>query len=247
MSQEELQAGQPAADENSTGSSVSSRGGANVSRRAFTIGIGSTVALLGLGALKFTPAEALVRPPGGSDEDALLSKCNHCNRCIGVCPYNIILPQELDKGFIGMRLPYMSFSRNTPGLLDSLQYCDFCTRENGGHPRCVQVCPTGALELPDDFSPDTCVIGKAQLDTSLCMAYRSGYCAYCHDACAQVRGENAAISYVGSADSASLLPVVNTDLCNGCGACESVCVSTQAGSAIDINRRAIVVVPLEQD
>ena len=33
--------------------------------------------------------------------------------------------------------------------------------------------------------------------------------------------------------------------CNGCGACEAVCVSAQAGSTMNASERAIVVKPLE--
>lgn len=225
-------------------SSAAPKADNTLSRRTFAIGVGSTVALLGLGALKFVPAEALVRPPGGQDEATLLSKCTHCNRCVGACPYDIIKPQELDRGLVGMRLPYMQFSRNTPGVLDSLQYCDFCVRENGGTPRCVHVCPTGALSQ-DGLTADNYKLGVAVIDANLCMAYRSGYCAYCHDACEIARGaDKAAITYVGSADDQSRLPVVNADLCNGCGACESVCVSIQAGSTRDVRERAIVIRPL---
>ena len=36
-----------------------------ISRRSLVLGTGGIAALLGLGCLKFTPAEALVRPPGG--------------------------------------------------------------------------------------------------------------------------------------------------------------------------------------
>lgn len=217
-----------------------------VSRRTFAIGVGSTVALLGLGALKFAAPAPLVRPPGGQDEGQLLAKCNHCNRCIGACPQDIIYPQELDKGFVGMRLPYLYFSRNTPGKVESLKYCDFCAETNNGVPKCVEVCPTGALALPALFDISTAMLGKAVLEPDLCLAYRSGYCAFCFDACAEARGEDhSAIYYVGSKDDASRLPVVDVDLCNGCGACESVCVSVQAGSTHDAKVRAIVVKPTE--
>ena len=216
-----------------------------VSRRALCIGVGSTVALLGLGALKLVPAEACVRPPGGQDEAELLARCTHCNRCVGACPYGIIRPQQMDKGFLGFRLPYLDFSHNTPGVMEALQYCDYCARENGGVPRCVEVCPTEALSPAAGENADNFVLGVAELDTVLCMAYRSGYCAFCHDACVEARGEaNAAIYYVGSETDHSRLPVVDADKCNGCGACESVCVSVQAGSTRDTKERAIVVRPL---
>ncbi len=219
---------------------------ATITRRTFAIGVGATAALCGLGALKFANPGALVRPPGGQTEYGLLAACNHCNRCVGACPQNIILPQELDKGFVGMRLPYLEFSRNKPGNLEVLQYCDFCESTNDGMPKCVEVCPTDALSLPELFDLKSYVLGTAYLDTDLCLAYRSGYCAYCYEACIIARGESdAAIYYVGSAEDASRLPVVDVNKCNGCGACESVCVSVQAGSTRDANVRAIIVKPLE--
>ena len=165
------------------------KGEAAVTRRTFAIGVCATVAMLGLGAVKLVPAEAQVRPPGGQDENALLAKCNHCNRCIGACPYGLIRPQQLDKGLAGMRLPYLDFSRNTPGVIDALKFCDFCARTNGGMPLCAEVCPTGALDLPAAFDGSAYVLGRAVLDPDLCMAYRSGFCAFCHDACVEARGE----------------------------------------------------------
>ena len=42
-----------------------------------------------------------------------------------------------------------------------------------------------------------------------------------------------------------MLCVVDPTKCNGCGACEAVCVSAQAGSTMNASERAIVVKPLE--
>lgn len=224
---------------------------ASFSRRTFAIGVGSTAALLGLGSLRYLGSTPLVRPPGGQDEEGLIGACVHCYRCAEACPYGLIRPAKPEYGIWGMRTPRMEFSDNYPGVLDAMKYCDFCARANGGMPLCVEVCPSTALSLPDDFDPATARIGVAGLDTSLCLAYRSGYCSYCRDACVQVRGEDhAAITFreETSADgSVSQVPVVNPDLCNGCGACESVCVSTQAGSALDAKVRAIVVKPLSEE
>lgn len=234
--------------EGGEGTELPRKRGTSFSRRTFAIGVGSTVVLLGLGSLRYVGSTPLVRPPGGQDEDALISKCVHCYRCVEACPYDLIRPAKPECGIVGMHTPRMEFSDNYPGVLDAMKYCDFCARENGGIPLCAEVCPSTALSLPADFDSQTARIGVAELDSDLCLAYRSGYCSYCRDACVQVRGEeHAAISFKEekSADgSVSQVPVVNPDLCNGCGACESVCISTQAGSALDAKVRAIVVKPL---
>lgn len=89
----------------------------------------------------------------------------------------------------------------------------------------------------------------AVLNTETCIAYRSSFCAFCHDVCIQVRGEENAAIYYQNADAADALdtrlPVVDAEKCNGCGACEAVCVSAQAGSTMNASERAIVVKPLE--
>lgn len=215
-----------------------------ISRRSFVIGAGTTAVLLGLGATRFLPSTQAVRPPGGQDEDALTSACIRCNRCVEACPQKIIVPSHIEYGLLNMRTPHLEFSKNEPGILDSIAYCDFCANENGGFPRCVKVCPTQALFLESNFDAASIVLGTAEINTDLCMAYRSGKCAFCHDACVQVRGDqNAAIYYSG--DDANLLPKVDAQKCNGCGACEAVCVSTQAGSIISGSERAIIVRPVQ--
>ena len=55
------------------------RGG--ITRRGLFIGVGSTAALLGLGALRYAGHNPLNRPPGGTDEAHLVSGCIRCERC----------------------------------------------------------------------------------------------------------------------------------------------------------------------
>lgn len=219
-----------------------------ISRRTFAIGLGSTLALIGLGAGRYVGSVPVVRPPGGQDEIALVSKCVHCYRCMEACPFHLIVPSSIEQGILGMRTPRMKFSDNDPGVLDALKYCDFCARENGGVPLCAQVCPSDALDPGASFDSATAVIGVARLDENLCLAYRGARCAFCYDACRQVRGDDAAAIYYENAETAdgtSLLPLVDHAKCNGCGACESVCVSAQAGSTRNASVRAIVIDPLE--
>lgn len=220
-----------------------------VTRRTLCIGVGATVALAGLGALRYVGSEALVRPPGGQDEERLVSRCVHCYRCIEACPERVIVASSIGSGVLNMRTPRMEFSDCPPGQLNAFRYCDFCAERNGGVPLCVEACPSGALQLPVEYDCDTEVIGVAELNTETCIAYRSSYCAFCYDVCRQVRGEENAAIFYQNADAlgadATRLPVVDVDKCNGCGACEAVCVSAQAGSTKDAAQRAIVVRPLE--
>lgn len=220
-----------------------------LSRRTLCIGAGATLAMAGMGSLRYLGSEPLVRPPGGQNEEALVSKCVHCYRCIEACPERVIRPASAETGLLNMRTPRMEFSNCYPGQLDDFRYCDACAQRNGGAPLCVQACPTEALHLAPGENAREAILGIAQLDTQLCIAYRSSYCAFCYDVCRQVRGEEHAAIFYQNADSlaadATRLPVVDADKCNGCGACEAVCVSAQAGSTLNASVRAIVVKPLE--
>ena len=55
-----------------------------ISRRALCVGLGGTAALLGLGAVRYAGSAPLVRPPGGQDEEALVSACIRCEKCYAV-------------------------------------------------------------------------------------------------------------------------------------------------------------------
>ena len=94
-------------------------------------------------------------------------------------------------------------------------------------PLCADVCPTGALQLTADFAPETEVIGVAVLNTETCIAYRSSFCAFCHDVCIQVRGEeNAATAPKPHQVPAATLAMRQTTRakghdCASCGACHA--------------------------
>ena len=203
----------------------------SVSRRSMLIGVGSTAVLLGLGGLRYVGHNPLCRPPGGQDESHLVSACIRCELCYEVCPRHVIIPAHIEDGLLGMRSPTLDFSND---------YCDFCTEENGGAPLCAQVCPTNALELPEGATAENTIIGLAVIDQQTCLAYRDTGCRYCYDACPYE-----AIELTDS--NRNPLPSVIADKCNGCGACESVCVSLKVGSiAAGATERAIVVKPLEE-
>ncbi len=182
-----------------------------MTRRTLCLGIGGAAAMLGLGALKFTPAPDILRPPGGQDVDRLISSCIRCEKCYEVCPRKVIKPAHLEDGVLNIRTPTLDFSDD---------WCDFCKEENGGTPLCVKSCPTDALHLASGAKAEEVVVGKAKIVEDWCLAYQLNGCRFCYDAC----------PYNAISLDSEKRPVVDEDLCNGCGACESVCVSFQSGS-----------------
>ena len=89
----------------------------NVSRRSLVIGVGSTAALLGMGALRYAGHTPLVRPPGGQDEAHLVSACIRCEKCYEACPRKVIVPAHIEDRLMGMRSPALDFDAN---------FCDYC-------------------------------------------------------------------------------------------------------------------------
>ena len=232
------------------GSPKPNRDPGGITRRGAIVGIGCTIALLGLGGLRYAGHNPLRHPPGGQSEAHLVSACIRCERCYEACPRHVIKPARIEDGLLGMRAPTLDFE---------LSYCDFCVTENGGTPRCVQVCPTGALDLASTESKDRVMVdpqdssihyevhvpdlGLAVINTYECLAYRDTGCRFCHDACPL---EPKAIELYGATGSTNPRVRVIADRCNGCGACESACVSLKAGSiASGATERAIVVHPVE--
>ncbi len=197
---------------------------ASFSRRTFAVGAIGACAMLGLGGAKYLPSKPLCRPPGGQDEDHFLAGCIHCEKCREVCPKTAISPAHIEDGFLNARTPKLNFKRG---------WCDFCENVPGG-PQCIAVCPTKAL-VAEDVSG--VILGKAVLNRDWCLAAKSMGCHECVDACnykALELGEDG-------------IPIVDAQACNGCGACEYVCISLSSGSiTVGATDRAIVVKPEEE-
>lgn len=202
-------------------------GAGGMTRRSLCAGIGCIAGMLALGSLKVVPSQAQVRPPGGQDEDALVGACVRCQRCVEACPRGALRAQHVEDGLVTVRTPVAAFDGG---------WCDFC-EENGTAPQCVAHCPTGALSLAEGASAESTVLGKAVIVRDWCLAFRLTGCRYCYDAC-----PHDAIELDGTGR-----PHVIAQRCNGCGACQSACVSLQEGSLVQgATSRAITVVP-EQD
>ena len=191
------------------------RGG--ITRRGLFIGVGSTAALLGLGALRYAGHNPLNRPPGGTDEAHLVSGCIRCERCISVCPTDVLAPLGVEQGLLAVRTPYVTFADDR---------CTFCDE-------CRKVCPTAAIGPVDPHDPGAGRIGVAVVDTERCVAFdQVGTCGICVDAC-----EYVALSYDDERH-----PVVDAAKCNGCGECERICPANVLTSFGGGHRRGINIV-----
>jgi ferredoxin-type protein NapG len=196
-----------------------------ITRRSLFVGVGAAAVMMGFGGFKFVEQHPIIRPPGVQDEQRLLAACIRCERCYEICPRHVITPAHFEHGVLNMRTPTFDFSAD---------YCDWCAAENDGNPLCVKTCPTRALELPEGATVTNTIIGKAEIDFDSCLAYRVTGCHFCYDACPF---EAIELDEQGR-------PFVLRDKCNGCGACESVCVSLQNGSlAQNAKERAIIIRP----
>lgn len=174
-----------------------SGGGLALTRRSFFAGACGAVGLLALGGASraWGSSESLLRPPGAQDEMRFQALCLRCDRCRSVCPRGCIAVGTLEDGVLSVRTPRLEFRRGS---------CDFCGL-------CAEVCPTGAVA--SGFDPATDRIGLAVIDPDRCLAFVSGACRRCVDAC-----PFEAIAWDG-------VPHVDAEACNGCGVCENVCPS----------------------
>ena len=213
-----------------------------MTRRTLCLGIGGAAVMLGLGGLKLANSQAIIRPPGGQDEDRLIGACIRCEKCYEICPRDVIRPAHIEDGIVGVRTPRLDFSRSKAQLGSLAGWCDHCNDANGGTPRCAQVCPTGALTPSEGSTFDSMRLGTAVINRDWCLAWRLKGCTICLNACPL-----GAISFDGNNR-----PVVDERLCNGCGACEQACVSLESTSiGQDENNkhmtaRAITVQQLER-
>lgn len=143
-------------------------------------------------------------PPGAVSVQHLVDHCTACQLCVSACPNGVLRPStDLDR----LMKPESSYERG---------YCrPECTR-------CSQVCPAGAIKPVTKAEKSSTQIGHAVWIKANCVPLTDGVeCGNCARHCPA-----GAIQMVPSdaADPNSVkIPVVNTERCIGCGACENLC------------------------
>lgn len=192
---------------------------ASQTRRAFLIG-GASLAACAVAGFAAKPlfAEAnVLRPPGAVPESEFMARCIRCDRCISVCPTDVIEPMPIEEGFIHARFPKLSYTSNL---------CTFCDE-------CRKVCPTDAIGPIDPYAPWLGRIGVAFVHPDRCLAFlEAGSCGICVDAC----------PYDALSFDADRRPVVDEGLCNGCGECVHICPANVLKSFSGDATRGIEVV-----
>lgn len=143
-------------------------------------------------------------PPGALSTRNFATHCTACQLCVSVCPNGVLRPST---DIMKLMQPEMSYERG---------YCrPECTK-------CSDVCPAGAIRPITTADKSATQIGHAVWIKKNCVPLTDGVeCGNCARHC-----PTGAIQMVASDASnpdSPKIPVVNTERCIGCGACENLC------------------------
>lgn len=170
-------------------------------------------------------APLVLRPPAAKDEHDFLKTCIKCGLCVEACPFDTLkLASPGENAPLGT--PYFK-PREIP--------CYMCEDVP-----CVPPCPTGALDItsitkdgsssPEDMDINRSQMGLAVVDKKSCIAYWGIQCDACYRAC-PLLDEAIKLEYQRNNRTGKhsyLLPIVDSDICTGCGLCERACVTEKA-------------------
>ncbi len=143
-------------------------------------------------------------PPGAVSISHFATHCTACQLCVSVCPNNVLRPSS---DLTRLMQPEMSYERG---------YCrPECTK-------CSEVCPAGAILQLDTAEKSATQIGHAVWVKENCVPLTDGVaCGNCARHCPA--GAIQMVSSIPNDDTSPMIPVVNTERCIGCGACENLC------------------------
>ena len=219
-------------------------------RRKFFATTLQSVGLTALGGLLWSgytdevkASPLVLRPPGALPEEDFLKACIKCGLCAEACvnrdsnrkkdgtqrPGTLQMAKGGDHRMIG-----------TPFFIPTEVPCYMCDDIP-----CVPVCPSGALDElglkseEKELDINEARMGLAVVHKESCIAFWGIQCDACYRAC-PLMDEAIILEYQKNERTgkhAFLLPIVQSDVCTGCGLCEKACVTEEP---------AIFVLPVEQ-
>ncbi len=157
--------------------------------------------------------QRLIRPPGATEEKEFLKKCVKCGECMKVCITNGLQPTFLEAGLEGIW---------SPMLVPKIGYCEYrCTL-------CGQVCPTGAIKRLTVEEKVKTKIGLAMIDKGRCLPWAHAMpCIVCEEVCPTPKKaiwfQKAVVKDRNEKNVVVHQPIVDLELCIGCGICETKC------------------------
>jgi ferredoxin-type protein NapG len=173
-----------------------------------------------------------LRPPAALPEDDFLRTCIKCGLCAEAC---LNRESNIDKETGKPRPATLKMAKaqddatiGTPFFVPVDVPCYMCEDIP-----CVPVCPTGALDPvtvtneQGELDFKMMDMGIAVVDPNSCIAFWGIQCDACYRAC-PLLDEAIKLEYgrnERTGKHAFLMPVVEMNICTGCGLCEKACVT----------------------
>jgi len=222
----------------------------NNNRRKFFATTLQSVGLTALGGLLWSgysdevkASPLVLRPPGALPEEDFLKACIKCGLCAEACvnrDSNKNKDGSQRDGTLQMAKGGDHRMIGTPFFIPTEVPCYMCDDIP-----CVPVCPSGALDMPsllnqkEELDINKARMGLAVVHKESCIAFWGIQCDACYRAC-PLLDEAITLEYQKNERTgkhAFLLPIVQSDICTGCGLCEQACVT---------EKPAIFILPIEQ-
>lgn len=143
-------------------------------------------------------------PPGAQSSRNFAQKCVGCQLCVTQCPNQVLRPSS---ELVRFMQPEMTFERG---------YCrPECTK-------CSEVCPSGAIVPIDTAHKSATQLGHAVWIEKNCVVLTDEvFCDNCAHHCPV--GAIQMVEKSPDMDNSPKIPLVDTESCIGCGACENLC------------------------